>query len=288
MSLQFIMGPSGSGKSHYLHQWVTKESLENPKKKYIVLVPEQFTMQTQKDLVMASPRQGILNVEVLSFNRLAQRVFEEIGENYRTVLNDVGKNFVLRKIANDHDEELKVIGSNLKRVGYISEVKSIISEFTQYDIKPNDIESVIHSGTLSSELCYKLNDIKIIYENFCKYLQEKYITGEEVLDVLASVAHRSKLLKDSVIVLDGFTGFTPIQNKLLSSLMKLCEDVLVTVCIDRTEDPFVYHHPYQLFALSKQMVTTLVALAKEQGIEVKPSICLYQQPAYRAPDQAGA
>ena len=60
MSLQFVMGPSGSGKSHYLYQWVTKEALEHPGKNYIVLVPEQFTMQTQKDLVMASPHKGIL------------------------------------------------------------------------------------------------------------------------------------------------------------------------------------------------------------------------------------
>ena len=90
MSLQFIMGPSGAGKSHYLYQWVTKESLNHPEKNYVVLVPEQFTMQTQKDLVMASPRKGILNVEVLSFNRLAPRVFEEVGENRRMVLDDVG------------------------------------------------------------------------------------------------------------------------------------------------------------------------------------------------------
>ena len=76
MSLQFIMGPSGSGKSHYLYQKVTEESLKNPDKNYIVLVPEQFTMQTQKDFVMASPRKGILNVDVLSFNRLAYRIFE--------------------------------------------------------------------------------------------------------------------------------------------------------------------------------------------------------------------
>ena len=68
MSLQFVMGPSGSGKSHYLYQKITEESIDNPDKNYIVLVPEQFTMQTQKELVMKSPRKGIMNVDVLSFN----------------------------------------------------------------------------------------------------------------------------------------------------------------------------------------------------------------------------
>ena len=282
MSLQFIMGPSGAGKSHYLYQWVTRESLEHPEKKYIVLVPEQFTMQTQKDLVLANPRQGILNVEVLSFNRLAQRVFEETGESYRTILNDVGKNFVIRKIAGDQDKTLKIIGNNLKRIGYISELKSIISEFTQYDIQAKDLDDMIQGAVPDSELCYKLQDIKLVYENFHQYLKDKYITGEEVLDVLASVAKKSKLLKDSVIVLDGFTGFTPVQNKLLSEFMEICEKMLVTVSIDRGENPFVYQSPYQLFALSKQMVTKLKSLAEEKGVEViKPSVCLYEQPAYR-------
>ena len=67
MSLQFIMGPSGSGKSHYLYEKVIKESQTNPNKKYIVVVPEQFTMQTEKDLIMYSPNKGIMNIEVLSF-----------------------------------------------------------------------------------------------------------------------------------------------------------------------------------------------------------------------------
>ena len=106
MSLQFIMGPSGAGKSHYLYKWVTTEALAHSEKYFIVLVPEQFTMQTQKDLVMASPHQGILNIEVLSFNRLAHRVFEETGENNRMVLNDVGKKFVIRKASGDNEEKL--------------------------------------------------------------------------------------------------------------------------------------------------------------------------------------
>ena len=281
MSLQFVMGPSGSGKSHYLYQWVTKESLENPNKKYIVLVPEQFTMQTQKDLVMASPRKGIMNVEVLSFNRLAQRVFDETGENGRTILSEVGKNFVIRKIANSEAENLKVIGSNLRKIGYITEVKSIISEFTQYDIELETLDEIIDKAKEHPSLCYKLNDLRIIYEKFRTQLKEKYITSEEILNVLSMVVNKSKLLKDSVVVLDGFTGFTPIQNKLLGQLMQLCSEVAISVTMDQKENPFVYQNPYQLFALSKQMVTTLVRIAEEHQIEVKRPIYLYDYPVYR-------
>lgn len=76
MSLQFIFGNSGSGKSHYLYQQIVEESIRHPEKNYLVLVPEQFTMQTQKDLCMAHPRGGIMNIDVLSFGRLAHRVLK--------------------------------------------------------------------------------------------------------------------------------------------------------------------------------------------------------------------
>ena len=281
MALQFIMGPPGSGKSHYLYEKVTKASLEHPETNYIVLVPEQFTMQTQKDLVMASPRKGIMNVDVLSFGRLAHRIFEETGGNQRTVLDDVGKSFVLRKIAGDCEAELRVLGSNLKKTGYIGEVKSVISEFTQYDIQEETLEQMIEEVEDSSNLYYKLQDIKTIYHGFREYLREKYITGEELLDVLCTVVGKSKILKDSVVVLDGFTGFTPVQNKLLRELFGVCKKVVITVTMEQKENPFSYKHPYQLFALSKQMVTSLITIAKETKTDVEEPIYLYDRPIYR-------
>lgn len=281
MSLQFVMGPSGSGKSHYLYEKITEESIKHPEKNFLVLVPEQFTMQTQRDLVMASPKKGILNVDVLSFGRLAHRVFEETGGSQRIVLDDVGKNFILRKISGDCESSLKILGSNLKKTGYISEVKSVISEFTQYDIQEEALEQMFSQAKEGSNLYYKLQDIRTIYRGFREYLQGKYITGEELLDVLCSVAGRSELLKNSVIALDGFTGFTPVQNKLLRELLQVCEKVFVTVTIDEKQNPFVYKHPYQLFALSKKMVTSLVEIAKEKGVEIEDTVELYGKPVYR-------
>lgn len=281
MSLQFIFGNSGSGKSHYLYKKVIEASMENPQKNYIVLVPEQFTMQTQKDLVLMHPNKGIMNIDVLSFGRLAHRVFEEVGGNTRTVLDDEGKNLILRKIAGDYEQELVVLKGNLKKLGYISEVKSVISEFTQYDIGSKELERMISETDEGTYLYYKLQDIKKIYEGFYRYLEEKYITKEELLDVLCDVTVTSRLLKDSVIVLDGFTGFTPVQNRLLKELMTVCEQVIVTVTMDGREDPYVLKHKYQLFALSKQMVIGLVQIAGEHRILMEEPVCLYDRPVYR-------
>ena len=64
MSLQFIFGNSGSGKSRYLYEQVIAGACENPNRNYIVLVPEQFTMQTQKELVRLHPRHGLMNIDI--------------------------------------------------------------------------------------------------------------------------------------------------------------------------------------------------------------------------------
>lgn len=285
MPLKFVFGPSGSGKSSYLYQHVIQESMKYPERNYIVLVPEQFTMQTQKDLVMMHERKGIMNIDVLSFARLAYRVFEETGGGGLPVLDDEGKNLILRKIAGDYESELKMLGGHMKKQGYISEVKSVISEFTQYDIGENEIERVMESAGESSRLYYKLADIRLLYRGFTDYLREKYITKEELLDVLSCEVEKSERLKNSTVVLDGFTGFTPVQDRLLGELMRHCREVIVTVTMDRRGNPYVYEHPYQLFALSKQMVTSLLQIAKQNKIPVEEPVELYDHVPWRFKEQ---
>ncbi|MDD3401784.1 MAG: PD-(D/E)XK nuclease family protein [Hespellia sp.] len=281
MSLQFIFGNSGSGKSYHLYQNIIESSMKNPDKNYLVIVPEQFTMQTQKDLVTMHPNHGIMNIDVLSFGRLAHRIFEEVGGSSRTILDDEGKNLILRKIAGDYEDDLRVLKGNLKKQGYISEVKSVISEFVQYDIGVEQVDEILSELNPDQYLSYKLQDIRVVYEGFMKYLQDKYITKEELLDVLCEVAEQSGILKGSVIALDGFTGFTPVQNKLIQRLLGICDQILVTVTIDGAEDPFVYQHPYQMFALSKQMVTSLVRVAQEAHTIIEEPVRLFDKPVYR-------
>lgn len=281
MPLQFIFGPSGSGKSHYLYHHIIEESRKHPEQNYVVLVPEQFTMQTQKDLVNMHPNKGIMNIDVLSFGRLAYRVFEETGGGNLPVLDDEGKNLILRKIAGDYEDELMVLRGNIRKLGYISEVKSVISEFTQYDIGEEELDRVMELAGEESRLYYKLKDIKVLYKGFTEYLEEKYITKEELLDALSRVICNSSILKKSTVVLDGFTGFTPVQNRLMLELLKHCRKVMVTVTMDDREDPYTYNHPYQLFGISKHMTASLVKIAKEAGIEVEEPVCLYDKPAYR-------
>lgn len=281
MALQFIFGGSGSGKSHYLYEKIIREAGEHPALNYMVLVPEQFTMQTQKDLVLMHEKKGIMNIDVLSFGRLAYRIFEETGKGNTPVLDDEGKNLILRKIAGNLEPKLTTLKGNMKRLGYISEVKSVLSEFDQYDIGAEELERVMERAGKDSYLYYMLQDMKLIYEEFRKDLRDRYITKEEILDVLCRVAPESELLKRSVVALDGFTGFTPVQNRLLAELMKLCRQVIVTVTIDSREDPYAYGDPCQMFGMSKHTASSLTRLARECGVEQEEPVWLKERPYYR-------
>ena len=106
MSLQFIIGNSGAGKSFRAYQRVIREAAAHPEKMYYVIVPEQFTMQTQKTLVEMHPQKGILNIDVLSFERLAYRIFEEVGGDTRKVLEETGKNMILQKLVQVSQKKL--------------------------------------------------------------------------------------------------------------------------------------------------------------------------------------
>lgn len=280
MSLQFIYGPSGSGKSRALYDKIIQQSLREPKREFLVIVPEQFTMQTQKELVELHPRKGILNIDVLSFQRLAWRVFEEVGVDTHTVLEDTGKNLLLRRVAARKQGELTMLGSNFRKPGYISQVKSVISELKQYDVSLERLDEQIARSKDGILRC-KLQDIRTLYAGFQEELQGKYITSEEILEELCQAAERSELLKGCVIGLDGFTGFTPIQKKLLFRLMRTADRIMVTVTLDAWEDPMRRVSMHRLSYFSKKTIQGLAALAKESGCSLEKPMILGMEGSVR-------
>ena len=266
MSLRFYFGPSGSGKSHRIYEEIMQRAAQEPGRNFLIIVPDQFTMQTQKDLVMRSDRGGILNIDVLSFGRLSHRILEEVGTKEIPVLDDTGKSLVLQKIAADLKEQLPAMGSLLHKQGYIHEVKSAISEFMQYGISTQDMDKLIASAEKRGALAMKLRDLKTLYRGFQDYIRDHFITTEETLDVLRRSLVKSKILPDSVVIFDGFTGFTPIQNRLIQELMRVCEETIVTVTIGEEEDPYQMDGEQKLFHLSKKTVADLVKLAAEAEV----------------------
>ncbi|MDO4518745.1 MAG: exodeoxyribonuclease V subunit gamma [Eubacteriales bacterium] len=263
MSLQYVVGAAGSGKSHYVYEKMITEALHHPERNYYVIVPEQFTMQTQKTLVEMSPKKGIINIDILSFNRLAYRVFEEVGADRRVLLEETGKGMVLRKLIQNMEGELPYLGGQLKRPGCLEEMKSLFSELMQYDVKEENLAEVLEQAAPNSLLKGKMQDISILYKAYREYMDAHYMTSEEILDVLVPALSLSTQLKDSEMIFDEFTGFTPIQLKVIQELLHLCKEISVTVCMDPKENIYQNSHRYQLFYMSKKMIHDLNKLTSD-------------------------
>ena len=283
MGLCMVMGGSGAGKTEYIYRKIIELSMKEPDGRFFVVTPEQATMQAQKEIVRLHPNHGTMNIDVVSFERLAYRIFSELSIPQPEVLDDTGKNMILRKLAGEKKDELTMFSSHLNRPGFIGEIKSMLSELYQYGATPEDLKIQSAGDGVGQILSAKLSDMEVIFEAFREFTKEKYITLEELLDVLCQVAERSELLRDSVMVLDGYTGFTPIQYRLIGILLKICRDLFVTVSatMEPGLDLSAESDETDLFDMSRKMTGKLKKLAEENGIKIYRDLIFYKRPLVR-------
>ena len=252
MKYKYYLGPSGSGKSYRLKQDIIELSKRNPEKNYLLIVPDQYTMQEQINMVRMHDCRGIMNIDVLSFGRLSHKIFDEVGAPKEVVLDDTGKNLILRKVSIGIKDKLPYLGSSLAKPGYIHQVKSAISEFMQYGYLPEDIDKISKTIEGRGALKAKLADLSLLYDRFQEYKKDHYITTEETLGLLANCISKSTILKDAVIIFDGFTGFTPVQKQVLLALYYRSDEIWFSFTSDTTDT--------NLFELTQKTIKGIDAL----------------------------
>lgn len=282
MSYRFCFGASGSGKSRLLHNMILDQAQDalggrvNPDSNYVIIVPDQYSMQTQKEIVSESPQKGILNIDVLSFGRLTHKIFEETGVSHRAVLDDMGKTLLLRRVAGQCEPDLKILRKSIHYPGMISEVKSVISEFMQYGIGAAEMELMQQyagsrgQGALNARLC----DLQILYTAFMKAKRDRFITNEEMLDLLAEAIPASEWVRRSTFVLDGFTGFTPVQYRVITALIRYSRDVIISLSLGKDDGPPIEKvclnknpgREDSLYYLTRKTVCDLEKLALKEGL----------------------
>ena len=260
MALQFISGSSVSDRTGVIYRTVCRQACSHPKNRYLFLVPEQATLQVQRDLAAIHPDHVLGNIDVLSFGRLAHRLLSEQGTRKAALLDDTGKSMILRRIAGRQQQELEVFSRNLNQAGFIQELKSVVSEFSAYRVSTQVLEAVLPSLDNRPALQKKLRDIEKIYTAFYRELGERYLTAEELLALLAKLVPQSRQIRESCVILDGFTGFTPLQYQVLEELLQYARHVLCAV----TEDESGGRE--ELFAMSREMKQKLTLLAADHQV----------------------
>ena len=274
MSLQFVYGPSGSGKSSYIQNRIIEDSIKDPARKYLLIVPDQFTMLTQVRMIELHPDHAFSNIEVLSFSRFSHRILEEVGGKDIPVLDDTGKNLIIRHVASDVKDKLIYMSERIDKYGFISEIKSAISEFMQYGLKPDDVGQLSDRAEGRRLLSLKLKDLETIYRAFMDYKSDHFLTREETLDVVSACMNRSKLIKNADIWFDGFTGFTPIQERVIQEMMVYARRVAFAFTMPSDIDIYSNRSEEDMFYLPYTSVIRLKKLSEQVNVQEDEAIGL--------------
>ena len=285
MGLQLILGGSGTGKSFMMYQNVVRKSMDSPEEHFMAIVPEQFTMETQKTIVQLSPRKGTMNIDILSFERLAKRIFEEAGLNSLRVLDDTGKCLILRKIIEENKERLSVFGSKVKMAGFIEEMKSVISELCQYGIGEEELKDISERSKSRPLLYAKCQDILLILTELRGFLKDRFIMNEELLTRACELIPHSRLVRNCHITFDEYTGFSPVQYQVIGALLKYAKSVTVTLTIRDAGPAHLQSEKEQdIFLLTIKTANRLKKLAEEYGARVHNDLILTEPKRFSGTD----
>ncbi len=262
MGIKYILGRSGAGKTSYILREI-KDRLNNKQnQKLILLVPEQFTLQAERDLVEKQELEGIMQVEVLSFSRLAYQVLNEVGGLTQITINDIGKNMVIRKLLEELGRELTIYEKTARQEGFVLKINELISEMKQHDILPQEL-MLMNSMEGEPLLKMKLQDFSLLYEHFNRYLENAYIDTEDHINLLIEKLKESKDLEGAELWIDGFHHMTPQTLRIVEELMKKARQINIAL----TMTPSPSNREGDLFTVTDKTLKQINQIAQGLGIK---------------------
>ncbi|MDD2233755.1 MAG: helicase-exonuclease AddAB subunit AddB [Desulfitobacteriaceae bacterium] len=273
MSLRFIYGRAGSGKTYYCLNELKEKIRSEVSYPLILLVPEQFTFQAERDLITVLESGGILKTEVLSFRRLAFRIFNKVGGITYPHIHVAGKSMIVYRLLDKMRSSLKVFAKSADRQGFVNTLTSLFTEFKQYNISPEDLAKSCEDLTEDSPLKDKLLELQAIYAAFEKNLINRYCDSDDDLTLAADKLNLTDMYDGAEIWIDGFAGFTPQEYKIIAQLLQKAKRVNICLCCDRPEGVAGFEGT-DVFSAVKRTNHRLIKMSLELGIEVEHPVIL--------------
>ncbi|EHK2328929.1 helicase-exonuclease AddAB subunit AddB [Clostridium perfringens] len=277
MGLKIIYGRAGTGKSTFCINQIKKKINNSPINKLILLVPEQFTFQTENKVLNAIGERYVLNAEVLSFKRLAHNVFNECGGITRTIMGDAGKSMLIFKVLEDLGDNMTVFKNASRQKGFIDIASKTITEFKKYNVN-NEVLDLTINEIEGENLKMKMEELKDVFNEFNSRLHEGYVDEEDQLLLLNEKLDGCSLYDGAEIWIDEFSSFTPNQLSVIGKLLKRAKIVNITLSIDEVNSP---KGESDLFVATKNTEKRLMNLIQEEGIAFNGYINLNEDIPYR-------
>ncbi|MGG1877679.1 helicase-exonuclease AddAB subunit AddB [Paenibacillus cisolokensis] len=277
MSVQFLIGRSGSGKSTAIRQAIAERLKGNPSgSPMILLVPEQGSFEAEYALVASDDVRGTMRAQVLSFRRLAYRVMQETGGAAKVAVSEEGKRMLLYKILRRRKEELNLFKDSGEQLGFVGKLSELYTELKRYCVDAGCIEEQLERlsapGNGSPLLQRKLEDILKVYRDFELEISRLYMDEEDTLATLAEGMSASEYMRGAEVWIDGFNGFTPQEYRVLSELIRHAGSVTVALTLDKPYAEGTAPHELDLFHPAAVTYIKLKGIAHELGVETKDHV----------------
>ncbi|MDP3386490.1 MAG: PD-(D/E)XK nuclease family protein [Eubacteriales bacterium] len=228
MSFELITGGHNSGKTTYLYERIEKYS-KNIEQECLLIVPDRMTFQKEKDLVSYLDNNGILNIQVLSFNRLAYIVLEETGGLKTESINDYGKMMLLRKIIYENRDRFMLFKDQYRQQGVLKEMNSLINEFKNCNVSVEFLSSVKKTLKEDDNFRSKLMDIELIYRSLNEFMENTYLDDLDLIKLCSSKINESSLVKNAVVFIDEFMDFNAGELELIKQIAKASKNTYVAL-----------------------------------------------------------
>ena len=266
MGLRFIYGTAGTGKSEFCFNEI-KNNMKNKEKIYII-TPEQFSYSAEKKLLEEINTNASVNAEVISFNRIANRVFTEVGGANEVLISKSSKAMLIYSILEKEKKNLKFLNSSDDNIDIILKE---ITEFKKHNITTLNIEEE-NEKIENPELNQKLNEINLIYKIYEENIKNKFIDEEDILTKLAEKIPESKMFDNSIVYIDEFAGFTKQEYNIVEKILEKAKQINITICADNLGENT--NKESDIFYFNKQFAKLLTDCGQNVDKKQEKSILL--------------
>jgi ATP-dependent helicase/nuclease subunit B len=264
VALQFILGPPGSGKTTHCLNEIHKHLPGDAPLYY--LVPEQFSLQSER--LLLAEYSAAIRVQVLSFNRLAYRLFALLGGPPGKIADELARSMILRKVLFENAESFVYYQSTHDKHGFVESLAVTLTELNHYRVTAGDLKT--HAND-DSALSAKISDLSLILTKYREAVTGRFLLTDDMLDLLVqrleTTTEKLPLLDKTYIWVDGFSGFTPQERLVLFHILKRAEYVGIT--LTTRDKP---HLTDSLCDVPRQTMEKLLNITKKAGIQTLPDI----------------
>ncbi len=284
MSLQFITGRAGSGKTTFLIEQIKKRALENPHENQILIVPDQMTYQMERFLFKQTGFKGMMNIQVYSFSRVAWRVLQETGGLSRVFLTNSGMEMLVRQVVQEEAGELRLFGRASNKRGFYKELTTLFQEIKQYEVELAELKQQSEEAN-DFAMREKLADISLIYERYQEKLFGKFLENEDYLRLLIEKMDKSIYIQNASIYFDGFDTYSKQEVSVVSKFMEVAKQVQITLTTSK-EAVAGQLNDFDMFELTRESLLQIREAANHLGVHEKSLLFLNDNKRLKHPDLA--